>query len=93
MNRPGLVIVFVVANTLPIDELAELLGQLRTSDLSISLIPKQWFEGEKGDSDISKLTFPSFPLLVPRSWCGYQFLGLKNRFPREGISSNANLPF
>ena len=32
MNRPGLVIVFVVVlNTLGADELAELLGQLRTS--------------------------------------------------------------
>ena len=32
MNRPGLVIVFVVIlNTLGVDELAELLGQLRTS--------------------------------------------------------------
>ena len=37
MNRPGLMIVFVgvvVVNTLAVDELAELLGQLRTSDLS-----------------------------------------------------------
>ena len=41
MNRPGLAIVFVVvANTLAIDELAELLGLLMTSDLSILLIPK-----------------------------------------------------
>ena len=72
VNRPGLVIVFVVVvNTLAVDELAELLGQLRTSDLSILLIPKQWFVGEKGDSDISKLPFSSFPLLVPKSWCGY----------------------
>ena len=69
MNRPGLVIVFVVVvNSLAVDELAELLGQLRTSDLSILLIPKQWFEDKKGDYDISKLAFPSFPLLVPKSW-------------------------
>ena len=41
MNRPGLAIVFVVvANTLAIDELAELLGLLMTSDLLILLIPK-----------------------------------------------------
>ena len=50
-----LVVVFVVVvNTLAVDEQAELLRQLRTSDLSILLIPKQWFEGEKGDSAISK---------------------------------------
>ena len=42
INRPGLVIVFVViVNTLAVDELAELFGQLRTSDLSIWLIRKQ----------------------------------------------------
>ena len=41
-------IVFVaVVNSLAVDELAELLGQLRTSDLSIFLTPKQWFEGGK----------------------------------------------
>ena len=48
-----------------------------TSDLSILLIPKQWLEGEKRDSDFSKLPFLSFSLLVPKSWCGYLFLGLK----------------
>ena len=81
MNRSGLVIVFVViANTLAADELAELPGQFRPSELSIFLIPKQWFEGEKGDSDTLKLTFPSFPLLVPKSWCGYLFSGLKALF-------------
>ena len=48
-------IVFVaVVNTLAVDEQEELLRQLRTSDVSILLIPKQWFEGEKGDSAISK---------------------------------------
>ena len=31
-------------------------------------------------SDISKLSFLSFPLLVPKSWCGYLFLGLKTLF-------------
>ena len=61
MSRPGLVIVFAaVVNTLAVDELAELPEQLRTSDLSILLIPKQWFEGQKGDSDISKLPFSIF---------------------------------
>ena len=55
MNRPGLVILFVVVvNTLAIEKLAELLRQLRTSDLSILLVPKQWLVGKKGDSDISK---------------------------------------
>ena len=58
MNRPGLVIVFaVVINTLAVDELAELLGQLRTSDLSILLIPKQWFVVRK-----KVLTFLTFHL-------------------------------
>ena len=76
MNRLGLVIVFVVVvNTLAVDEQAELLGQLRTSDLSILLIPKRWFESEKEDSGIS-----CFPLLVPKSWCGYLFLDLKRLF-------------
>ena len=42
------------------------------------LIPKEWFEGEKGE--ISKLLFPSFPLLVPQSWCRYLLLGLKTLF-------------
>ena len=76
MNRLGLVIVFVVVvSTLAVDEQAELLGQLRRSDLSILLIPKRWFESEKEDSGIS-----SFPLLVPKSWCGYLFLDLKSLF-------------
>ena len=62
MNKPGLVILFVVVvNTLAADNVAELLGQLRTSDLSVLLIPNQWFVGEKEDSDISKLPFSSFP--------------------------------
>ena len=77
----GVVIVFVVVvNTLFVDEQADLLGQLKTSDLSIVLILKQWFEGEKGDSGVSKLPFLSFPLLVPKSCCGYLFLGLKTLF-------------
>ena len=81
MNRPGLVIVFVVViNSLAVDKLAELLGQLRTSDLSILLISKQWFEGKKGDYDISKLSFSSFSLLLPKSWCGYLFLDLEALF-------------
>ena len=74
MNRLGLVIKFVfVVNNLTVDEQAELFGQLRTSDLSILLIPKQWFEGEKEDSGISKLPFLSFLLLVPKLWCGIYF--------------------
>ena len=90
MNRPGLVIVFpkkqkvivfvVVVNSLTVDELAKLLGQLRTSDLSIFLTPKQWFEGEKGDSDIPKLPFSSFPMLVLTPWRENLFLGLKTLF-------------
>ena len=81
MNRLGLVIVFVfVVNNLAVDEQAELFRPLRTSDLSILLIPKQWFEGEKEDSGISKLPFLSFLLLVPKLWCGYLFLGLKTLF-------------
>ena len=47
-TQPGLMIV-VVVNALAIDELPELPGHLRTSNLSILLIPKEWFEGEKGD--------------------------------------------
>ena len=71
MNRPGLVIVFVVvANTLAVDDLAEHPGQFRPSELSTFLIPKQWLT----------LTFPSFPLLVPKSWCGYLFSGLRTLF-------------
>ena len=63
MNGPGLMIVFVVVvNTLAVDDLAELLGPLRASDLSILLIPNQWFVGEKQDSDTTKLPFSSFPL-------------------------------
>ena len=81
MNRLGLGIVFVVVvNTLAVDDQAELLGQLRTSDLSILFIPKQWFEGEEGDSGISKLSFVYFPLFVPKSWHGYLFLDLKTLF-------------
>ena len=74
--------VFVVAvvSILAVDELVGLLGQLRRSDLSILLIPKQWLVGEKEDSNISKLPFSSFPLLVPKSWCGYLFLGPKTSF-------------
>ena len=81
MKLLGVVIVFVVVvNALFVDEQADLLGQLRTSDLSIVLILKQWFEGEKGESVVSKLPFLSFPLLVPKSCCGYLFLGLKTLF-------------
>ena len=47
-TQPGLMIV-VAVNALAIDELPELPGHLRTSNLSILLIPKEWFEGEKGD--------------------------------------------
>ena len=55
MNQPGLVIVFVaVVNTLAADDLTELRGQLMTSDLSVLLNPRQWFESDIGDSDISK---------------------------------------
>ena len=55
MNKPGLVIVFVaVVNTLAADNLTELLGQLMTSDLSILLNSRQWFESDIGYSDISK---------------------------------------
>ena len=69
-------ITFIVAvNSLAIGEPAKLLGQIKASNLSILLISKQWFEDEKGDSDISKLPFPSFPLLVLKSWCGYLLLG------------------
>lgn len=36
MNKPGLVVVFVVvANTSATDELEEMPGQLKTSDLSV----------------------------------------------------------
>ena len=51
----------------------------------ILLIPKQWFQVEEGDSDISKLPFLSFPLLEVKSWYGYLFLGLKTPF--SGIVS------
>ena len=82
-------IVFVlVVNTLAVGELAELLRQLRTSDLSILLIPEQWFESKKGDSNISKLPFPSFPLLAPNSWCGYLFLILKNSVCWDGFRTD-----
>ena len=54
MNKLGLVIAFAVCvNTLVVDELVEMPGQLSTSDLSILLIQKHWIESEKGDSDIS----------------------------------------
>ena len=53
---------------------------MRTSDLSVLFIPKQWFKGEKEDSGISKLPLLSFPLLVAKSWCGYLFLGVKTLF-------------
>ena len=77
MNRLGLVIVVVVVvNNLAVDRQAEQLGQLSSSDLSIWLTPKQWFEGEKGDSGILKLPFLSFPLLVPNSWRGYLFVAM-----------------
>ena len=81
INKPDLVVIFVVpVNILAVDELAELRGQLRTSDLSILLIPKQWFESQKGDYDISKLPVPSFFLLVPKSWFRYLVLDLKILF-------------
>ena len=65
MKSPDLVTVFVaVVNTPAVDELAELPRQLRTSDLFRTA--KQWFEGVKGDSDISKLPCSSFLLLVPK---------------------------
>ena len=80
MSKPGITSVFVV-NALAVEELAELLGQLRTSDLSILLIPTQWFNSEKGDSNITKLSFSSFPLLLPKSWCDYLFLCLNLYFP------------
>ena len=87
MNNPGLVIIFAdVVNNVAVGELAELFGQLRTSNLSILLIPNQWFEGEKGDSDISKLPFLSFSLLAPKSWYGYLFLRLKTLFSAMGVS-------
>ena len=69
-----------LVSTLAVDVQAELLGQLSLSDLSILLTPKRWFEDEKVDSGISELLFLSFSLLVPNSWCGYLFLGLKNIF-------------
>ena len=65
MNYPGLKIVFVAVIVVNIQaevELSNLLGQLWTSDLSILLLPKQWFEGEKGDSNISNLPFSCFPV-------------------------------
>ena len=62
MDTFGLVMVFiVVVNTLAVDGQAELLRQLRkSSELSILLIPKQWFEDDKEDFGISKLPFLSF---------------------------------
>ena len=82
MNKPGIVFIFVVVvgNTLGVDKVAELLGHMRTPDLSTLLFPKQWFQGEKGDSDFSRLPFPSFPLLLPKPWRGYLYLGLKVLF-------------
>ena len=88
MNNPGLVIIFAdVVNNVAVGELAELFGQLRTSSLSILLIPNQWFEGEKGDSDISKLPCPSFALLLPKSWCGIYFRP-KSSICWDGVRTN-----
>ena len=67
-------------NTLAVDELEELLGQLTRSDLSILLNLKQWLYSEKEDSDISKLPVPSFGPLVTKTWWEYLFLGLKILF-------------
>ena len=61
IKKPDSVIVSaVVINTLAIDELAELLGQLKTPDLSILLIPKQWFEGCKIIVWVSNLSSKMF---------------------------------
>ena len=65
-------IVFVIVNTLAVDKQAELLRQFRMSDVSILLTPKQWFEGEKRYSDISKLPFSSFSVEAEKSGINFR---------------------
>lgn len=47
--------IFVFVNALAVDELADLLGQLRTSEISILIIPKQSDRVRKETEEI--LTF------------------------------------
>ena len=88
INKPGLGIAFtVVVNSLTLDELTKLSGQLITSDLSISLIVKQLFGGEKRNSGnyFLKITFSIFSsvsdkFIVGVSIFSSEFLYLVGRF-------------
>ena len=62
MNRPGLMIVFVVVivNVLAVDELAELLEQLRTSDLSILLTQSSGWRLRKENMTFQNYLFHLF---------------------------------
>lgn len=63
INKPSLGIVFaVVVNSLTVDELKKLFGQLRTSHLLILLIAKPWFGGQKRNSEnyLLKITLSIF---------------------------------
>ena len=88
INKPGLGIAFtVVVNSLTLDELTKLFGQLITSDLSISLIVKQLFGGEKRNSGnyFLKIIFSIFSsvsgkFIVGVSIFNSEFLYLVGRF-------------
>ena len=89
INKPGLGIAFtVVVNSLTLDELTKLSGQLITSDLSISLIVKQLFGGEKRNSGnyfLKIITFSIFSsvsgkFIVGVSIFSSEFLYLVGRF-------------
>ena len=89
INKPGLGIAFtVVVNSLTLDELTKLSGQLITSDLSISLIVKQLFGGEKRNSGnyfLKIITFSIFSsvsgkFIVGISIFSSEFLYLVGRF-------------
>ena len=88
INKPGLGIAFaVVVNSLTVDEVTKLFGQLTTSDLSISLIAKEWFGGQKRNSGnyFLKITFSIFSsvggsIIVWVSIFNSEFLYLVGRF-------------
>lgn len=89
INKPGLGIAFtVVVNSLTLDKLTKLSGQLITSDLSISLIVKQLFGGEKRNSGnyfLKIITFSIFSsvsgkFIVGVSIFSSEFLYLVGRF-------------
>ena len=75
INKPGLGIAFaVVVNSLTVDEVTKLFGQLITSDLSISLIAKEWFGGQKRNS--GNYFFKNYLFHLFLCWWQYHSMGI-----------------